>query len=129
MKVEVMEVEVEVVVGEAAAAAVTVAPRPLVIFHLQMAIVVITATSIRKRMMIESASVPATTSTGLPPLTADARSHGSGSPTSTSKMFDPTLDDTAMSPLPSRATSTDVSRSGTEVPAARKVSPITTVGM
>ena len=80
-------------------------------------------------MMIESASVPATTSTGLPPLTADARSHGSGSPTSTSKMFDPTEEDTAMSPLPSRATSTDVSRSGTEVPAARKVSPITTVGM
>merc|ERR1719189_2210329 len=47
-------------------------------------------------------------------------SQGSGSPTVTSNRLDPMLEDTAMSPLPSLATSTEVIRSGTEVPAARK---------
>ena len=46
-------------------------------------------------------------------------------PTVTSKMFDPTEDETAMSPNPFRATMTLVIRSGMEVPAARNVRPIT----
>ena len=46
-------------------------------------------------------------------------------PTVTSKMLDPTDDDTAMSPNPFLATMTLVIRSGMEVPAARKVRPIT----
>lgn len=46
-------------------------------------------------------------------------------PTVTSKMFDPTEDETAMSPFPALATSTLVIRSGTEVPAAKNVRPIT----
>ena len=46
-------------------------------------------------------------------------------PTVTSKMLDPTEDDTAMSPKPFLATMTLVIRSGMEVPAARKVRPMT----
>lgn len=62
-------------------------------------------------------SIPlADTSTGSP-LKIPYRSHGTGSPTQTSKMFDPTEDDTAMSPSPLRATITLVIRSGIEVPA------------
>ena len=40
-------------------------------------------------------------------------------------MLDPTDDETAMSPNPFRATITLVIRSGIDVPAAKKVSPIT----
>ena len=49
----------------------------------------------------------------------------SAHPTVTSNMFDPTDEETAMSPLPCFATKTLVIRSGTEVPAAKKVRPIT----
>ena len=44
-------------------------------------------------------------------------------------MFDPTEEETAMSPLPCLATRTEVMRSGTEVPAARKVRPMMASGM
>lgn len=44
-------------------------------------------------------------------------------------MLLPTELDTAMSPKPFRATMTEVMRSGMEVPAARKVRPITSEGM
>ena len=40
-------------------------------------------------------------------------------------MFDPTEEETAMSPKPFLATMTLVMRAGMEVPAARKVRPIT----
>jgi len=40
-------------------------------------------------------------------------------------MFEPTEEETAMSPSPFLATITEVIKSGIEVPAARKVSPIT----
>ena len=46
-------------------------------------------------------------------------------PTVTSNMLLPTEEETAMSPKPFLATMTEVMRSGMEVPAARKVSPIT----
>ena len=46
-------------------------------------------------------------------------------PTVTSKMLEPTEEETAMSPKPFLATMTLVMRSGMEVPAARKVRPIT----
>lgn len=49
-------------------------------------------------------------------------------PTVTSKILLPTELETAMSPNPFLATMTDVMRSGTEVPAARSVSPITSGG-
>lgn len=46
-------------------------------------------------------------------------------PTVTSNMLDPTDEETAMSPNPLRATMTLVMRSGIDVPAAKKVRPIT----
>ena len=46
-------------------------------------------------------------------------------PTVTSNIFEPTELDTAISPKPLRATMTDVIKSGIEVPAAKKVKPIT----
>ena len=48
-------------------------------------------------------------------------------PTVTSKMLEPTDDDTAMSPLPCFATKTLVIKSGTDVPAAKNVKPMTYV--
>ena len=48
-----------------------------------------------------------------------------GYPTQMSKIFDPTDEETAMSPSPLRATMTEVIRSGTDVPAAMNVKPIT----
>lgn len=42
-----------------------------------------------------------------------------------SKMLEPTDEETAMSPKPFLATMTDVMRSGMDVPAAKKVRPIT----
>lgn len=46
-------------------------------------------------------------------------------PTQISKIFDPTEEETAISPSPFRATITDVIKSGIDVPAAKNVSPIT----
>ena len=46
-------------------------------------------------------------------------------PTVTSNMLEPTEEETAMSPKPFLATMTLVIRSGIDVPAARKVRPIT----
>ena len=46
-------------------------------------------------------------------------------PTVTSKMLEPTEEETAISPKPLRATMTLVMRSGMDVPAAKKVRPIT----
>lgn len=40
-------------------------------------------------------------------------------------MFDPTDEETAMSPKPFRATMTDVIKSGIDVPAAKNVRPMT----
>ena len=51
-----------------------------------------------------------------------------GRPTQTSKMFDPIDELTAMSPLPCLATTTEERRSGTDVPAARKVRPMMKTG-
>merc|ERR1719495_765674 len=53
------------------------------------------------------------------------KSQGSGRPTVTSKMLEPMEELTAISPWPCLATSTEVIRSGTEVPAAKKVRPMT----
>eukprot|EP00965_Chrysotila_dentata_P080045 2640551-Pleurochrysis_carterae.AAC.1 len=46
-----------------------------------------------------------------------------------SKTLDPMEDERAMSPWPSRATSTEESASGMDVPAASTVTPITASGM
>lgn len=65
-----------------------------------------------------------TTLTGSNLLTNAYKIQGNGSPTQTSKILDPTEEDTAMSPRPFLATITEVIKSGMEVPAAKKVSPI-----
>ena len=44
-------------------------------------------------------------------------------------MLLPIEEETAMSPLPCLATTTELRRSGTEVPAARKVRPMMKMGM
>lgn len=62
---------------------------------------------------------------GTGPYTKWWRIHGSGRPTVTSKMLLPIELDTAISPWPSRATITLEIKSGTDVPAAKKVTPIT----
>ena len=54
---------------------------------------------------------------------------GEAYPTLTSNMLLPTELDTAISPNPLRATSTDVIKSGMDVPAARNVSPIISEGI
>mmetsp|Transcript_17543 Transcript_17543/g.35821 ORF Transcript_17543/g.35821 Transcript_17543/m.35821 type:complete len:123 (+) Transcript_17543:610-978(+) len=56
-------------------------------------------------------------------------SQGSGKPTRISNILLPIELDTAMSPSPILATMTLDNKSGTEVPAARNVNPITTEGM
>ena len=55
--------------------------------------------------------------------------HGRPSPRKMSKTLDPIELDTAISPYPLRATNTDAIVSGTDVPAARNVIPITVSGM
>ena len=57
------------------------------------------------------------------------RIHGTGRPTRMSKMLLPMELETAISPSPMRATITLVSKSGTEVPAARNVNPMIIDGM
>eukprot|EP00327_Prymnesium_parvum_P004880 CAMPEP_0182851040 /NCGR_PEP_ID=MMETSP0006_2-20121128/30419_1 /TAXON_ID=97485 /ORGANISM="Prymnesium parvum, Strain Texoma1" /LENGTH=68 /DNA_ID=CAMNT_0024981693 /DNA_START=12 /DNA_END=215 /DNA_ORIENTATION=- len=64
-----------------------------------------------KRMRIERNNESVVTRT-LVPLTTVNASHGTGSPTKTSNMFDPIEEETAMSPSPALATITEVSRSG-----------------
>jgi len=54
---------------------------------------------------------------------------GSPSPKKISKTFDPIEFDTAISPYPFLATSTDAMVSGTDVPAAKNVIPITVSGI
>jgi hypothetical protein len=88
-----------------------------------------TATSMPTRTIIEKNKLSETTLTLLPSLMADHTNHGMGNPIATSKMFEPIEEETAMSPNPWRATITLVKRSGTLVPAARKVSPITSGGI
>merc|ERR1712029_769984 len=103
-------------------------PIPLVIFQLNRRMEVKTRHSIPKSMATEQIIPAADTLTGLQ-NTIEYRNHGKGSPTVMSNMFDPTEDETAMSPNPLRATITLVIKSGIEVPAAKNVSPITSGGM
>merc|ERR1719219_1024587 len=77
-----------------------------------------------KSMPIEQPMPTELTSMAFP-LMMVYSSQGRGRPTVTSNKLDPIEEDTAMLPFPSLATRTEVMRSGTEVPAARKVSPMT----
>merc|ERR1712113_693312 len=81
------------------------------------------------RMHTETTKLHAPTVTDLPERDMLNRSHGSGSPTVTSKMFEPMELLTAISPWPCLATMKLDNRSGTEVPAAMIVSPDTSEGI
>lgn len=74
-------------------------PMPLVIFHLKDNIERKTSNNIANNIEMEHPTPDESTSTGTP-FTKVYRSHGKGNPTVTSKIFDPTEEDTAMSPLP-----------------------------
>mmetsp|Transcript_12233 Transcript_12233/g.42959 ORF Transcript_12233/g.42959 Transcript_12233/m.42959 type:complete len:446 (+) Transcript_12233:401-1738(+) len=76
----------------------------------------------RPSLLMITSSLPSST---MPVLI----SHGSGSPTLMSKMLEPMEEETAMSPKPLRATITDDSASGIDVPPARMVRPMTASGM
>lgn len=86
-------------------------------------------TTIPTNTTIEIKSESETTSIALPPFTKLHMNHGSGSPSVTSKIFDPILDDTAELADPFLTFTMDVSMSGTLVPAASMVRPITVSGM
>eukprot|EP00316_Scyphosphaera_apsteinii_P003291 CAMPEP_0119338960 /NCGR_PEP_ID=MMETSP1333-20130426/97278_1 /TAXON_ID=418940 /ORGANISM="Scyphosphaera apsteinii, Strain RCC1455" /LENGTH=99 /DNA_ID=CAMNT_0007350383 /DNA_START=189 /DNA_END=488 /DNA_ORIENTATION=+ len=60
---------------------------------------------------------------------AVASSHGIGRPKVMSNTLEPIEEERAMSPWPSRATNTEDSASGIEVPAANTVTPMTDSGM
>lgn len=101
---------------------------PLVIFQLKTKMEKKTNINIPNRMAMEHTIPVAETGTGSP-NTIVKSSQGNGNPTVTSKMLDPTEEDTAMSPNPLRATITLVIRSGIEVPAAKNVRPMTGGGI
>ena len=118
---------VEVVVGAVAAAAVTVAPRPLVIFHLQMAIVVITATSIRKRMIERER--PRDDVDGLAAVDGGREEPQQRQPDEHVEDVRPHGGRHGHVALALAGDEHRREQVGDEVPAARKVRPITTVGM
>lgn len=81
------------------------------------------------RTTMEMRSESDTTSMARPPLIMDQMNQGSGRPIVTSKMLEPILDDTAELADPFLTFTMDVSMSGTLVPAARMVRPITVSGI
>lgn len=101
-------------------------PAPITGFIRQPVSIIVTTsvTSIMNSSPIEHFKPSEETEFATPPLKMEYSSHGNGNPTVTSKIFDPIDDDTAMSPRPFFATITEVIKSGTEVPAAKNVSPI-----
>lgn len=101
---------------------------PLVIFQLKIRMDKKTSISMPNRMAMEQTIPAEETETGFWNTMVNSN-QGSGSPTVTSKMLEPTEEETAMSPKPLRATMTLVMRSGMDVPAAKKVRPITSGGM
>mmetsp|Transcript_128971 Transcript_128971/g.373160 ORF Transcript_128971/g.373160 Transcript_128971/m.373160 type:complete len:249 (+) Transcript_128971:242-988(+) len=63
------------------------------------------------------------------PVIAAFKNHGNPRPNKMSNVFEPTALATAMSPMPSLATAIEPMASGTEVPAAKMIKPITTSGI
>jgi len=101
---------------------------PLVIFQLKRRMDKNTNMSMPKRIAMLQTIPSDDTGTGSP-NTRQYKNQGKGSPTVTSKILDPTEEETAMSPKPFRATMTLVIKSGIDVPAAKNVRPITSGGI
>ena len=99
-------------------------PIPLFIFQPKAIIVTTNTTSISNKSPIEQNNPSELTAFGAPPLKAMYNIQGNGRPIVTSNKFEPIDELTAISPKPFLATMTDVSKSGTLVPAAKIVSPI-----
>merc|ERR1719464_1654511 len=105
-------------------------PNLCVSFQLLSLTTINTANNITIRITTLRNSEPDTTSmlsVSLPMVSANS-SHGSGSPIKMSKILLPMDELTAISPMPIFATITELNKSGTDVPAAKKVSPITSSG-
>lgn len=81
------------------------------------------------KTMMEINKLSLTTSMARPPLMSDQMNHGIGRPMVTSNIFDPMLLETAELALPFLTFTMDVNMSGTLVPAARIVRPITVSGI
>mmetsp|Transcript_39788 Transcript_39788/g.65961 ORF Transcript_39788/g.65961 Transcript_39788/m.65961 type:complete len:295 (-) Transcript_39788:764-1648(-) len=103
-------------------------PRRLSICHLQQLIESTTTRTMAQSVATCIGRLGEKIFTTLPGLMIVESSQGTGSPKLISNTFEPTDEDSAMSPNPFRATSTDVMASGTDVPAARTVTPITGMG-
>lgn len=109
-------------------------PKPFVIFQLLHAMVEMTARSIPTSTRMFHRRLLALT--GLPVYAVPfdnfimlLSNQGKGSPIRMSKMLLPIELETAISPFPCIATMTLLSKSGTLVPAASKVRPMTTEGI
>mmetsp|Transcript_68541 Transcript_68541/g.108848 ORF Transcript_68541/g.108848 Transcript_68541/m.108848 type:complete len:123 (-) Transcript_68541:316-684(-) len=89
----------------------------------------VTSSNIASRIKIEISNPSALTCTASPPYTMENSNQGTGRPTKISNKLLPTEEDTAISPSPFFATITEDNKSGIEVPAAKKVRPITTSGI
>merc|ERR1719267_453828 len=108
-------------------------PRLNVIFQSQSLIITMMQATISSKTISDKNSPSLCTMTKQSQPDARATmlktNHGTGSPKATSKMLEPIEEDTAISPSPCLATITEDSKSGTEVPAARIVNPMTTSGI
>mmetsp|Transcript_23454 Transcript_23454/g.42100 ORF Transcript_23454/g.42100 Transcript_23454/m.42100 type:complete len:138 (+) Transcript_23454:395-808(+) len=105
-------------------------PSVLVIFHPWQCTIAIIANSIPTKISIDCQIPLACINTTSGVVGQSVKiNQGSGNPTRISKMLLPMELDTAMSPSPILATITLESKSGTDVPAARTVYPITTEGI
>jgi len=85
--------------------------------------------TIPTRTTIEISNESLTTSIARPPLISDQMNQGKGRPMVTSKILDPIEEDTAELADPFFTLTMDVNMSGTLVPAAKIVKPMTVSGM
>mmetsp|Transcript_9460 Transcript_9460/g.19223 ORF Transcript_9460/g.19223 Transcript_9460/m.19223 type:complete len:201 (+) Transcript_9460:37-639(+) len=101
----------------------------LVRTHPQARIVTMTNPTMTKSMRTIMLSPSLLMSTWSIPATVVARNHGTGRPMRMSKTLEPMELLTAMSPWPFLATAREDRASGTEVPAAKRVRPMTGSGI
>ena len=84
--------------------------------------------NVKNSIIIDIKNPSAITTTGIPYMILKSN-QGNARPTVISNTLLPIEDETAWSPSPRLATITAANISGTEVPAAKKVNPIITLGI
>ena len=104
-------------------------PNPLFNFQPNAAIEITIAINIHSNNNTDINNPDPPTSIDSPQLIKFHTNHGKGRPIVTSKILLPIELDTAMSPSPFLVTAMLVNKSGTDVPAARMVKPIMTLGI